>query len=181
VGQSKIFTWGEIVEVPEKQMVTVINASFHAGDIVINGGCDYDNKPARITVPVPYVVTGPSWYPDYPADVRTARRAYLTWSGATLGSNVVVTRIGTRTDGSHNTANEIAPPDIGAGYFEVLLMPAFTEIGSVALGHEAPLQGDDSRPHTLLTVAYFRIIDGAFVQPETTSGTFPTAYYTMEY
>ena len=98
-GFQKEFSWGEIVEVPKGCEATLENASYHVGDIVLNGGRDYSTCPARITVPVflrelflsgniPKLTPLPPGFPDpsdfpiaiapsWPVDVRRARRAYL--------------------------------------------------------------------------------------------------------
>jgi hypothetical protein len=102
MGFSKTFSWGELVEVPKGCDCQVVNASKHMGDIYLNAGWDYANRPARVTVPVPLVtidlVTGvqtpyPSVIPPatiptpppapfalstmYPLDTRLARKAFL--------------------------------------------------------------------------------------------------------
>lgn len=178
IGKSvdKTFTWGEIVEVPENELCGVTNASFHGGDIFINGGCDYDNKPARITVPVQFTnnIGIGQWTPAYPADVRGARRAFVTFDATSDPVSSGVDISGRRIDGSHNTTNEvsIAP---GTGYNDHYDFIASAFLGVIPLGHQCVL-GDDTRPHILLTVAYVFVDNnvGLTVTP-------PNAYYTMEY
>lgn len=182
---NKIFSWGEIVEVGPGQQVTVKNASYHAGDIIINGGCDYDNRPARITVPVSWTNDATLFTPNYPCDVRMARRAYMCISARTAAAaSVLVERYGARLDGSHNTASQVNAPRVGTGYDEALIIPAGTDLGLLSLGHFAPIIGDDSRPHCLLDVAYIGFFDitnlvvytNAPGQPTT-----PNTYYVIEY
>lgn len=186
----KTITWGEIAEVPFGELCSVTNASWHGGDIFINGGCDYDNKPARITVPVPFaqgvgILVG-QWVPGYPADVRTARRAYLCFDATSPAADPsIVTVLGQRFDGSHNTSNEIdaALGIPGAGYIDSHAVPLNTLIGIIPLGHLA-LLGGDGRPHTLLTTALpvveNNVILGPTIPPVPPLTT-PNAYYTMEY
>lgn len=185
-GFTKTFSWGEIVQVPEGESCTVQNSSAHGGDIFLNAGCDYDNRPARITVPVPVVnpfsiivggvtvVTGIGAL--YPVDVRMARRAYLVPSmtkTAAGAGNVAV--IGQRFDGSHNTANELAPIP-GAGYLELHTIPLSTVVGLIPLGKRAVYGSLDSAPHTLLTTAQV-----VFLIPAEWTLDSLNAYYTVEY
>ena len=103
MGFSKTFSWGELVEVPKGCDCQVVNASKHMGDIYLNAGWDYANRPARVTVPTPLmvinlttgvltpypVVVPPATIPtppvapfglttQYPVDTRLAKRAFLT-------------------------------------------------------------------------------------------------------
>jgi len=181
----KTFTWGEIVEVPQGELCSISNASWHGGDIYINGGCDYDNRPARITVPVPYslleVDPGEfNWFPAYPADVRTAKRAYLMLDAT---SNAVATSFwvvqGKRFDGSHNTANQLTAANTGTGYEDFRTLAALSQFGLIPMGHGAP-PGDDSRPHVLLTTAIVTFQDNIVIVNTPNPG-LANAYYTMEY
>lgn len=157
-GFQKTFSWGEIVQVPEGESCQVKNSSFHAGDIYINAGCDYDVRPARITVPVPLVVdqniAGNIGIGTlYPVDARMGRRAYFIGNlekNAVGTGNVLI--MGQRFDGSHNTANELAPIP-GAGYLEFQTIPLNTIVGPVPLGKRAQYGSNDSIPHALLTTA----------------------------
>ena len=88
-GRQKEFSWNELVEVPEGESAQVFNASYHVGDIVLNGVQDFGAIPARITVPVALqdVATGAiiTQTPAVPTnivtawrcDTRRARRAFL--------------------------------------------------------------------------------------------------------
>lgn len=190
-GIDKVFSWGEIVEVPSGQICSVYNASYHAGDLFINGGCDTDNKPARITVPVPFddgasrIIAGKQYFvPTYPADVRMARRAYLCIDAKVknlpVGGTTSILVIGIRIDGSHNTENEIqatAVNETGSGYLNGIVVPWATALNNVPLGHCTTL-GDDTRPHTLLTTAE-PLIENTAVPNGGTANL--NAYYTMEY
>lgn len=185
-GVDKTFTWGETVEVPAGQLCSIYNASFHAGDLFINSGCDLDNKPSRITVPVPYTLPAPGtyWKPDYPGDVRTAKRAYLCmYAKSVPAPNTASTHklIGLMQDGSHNTQDIINffAVDVGTGYYDEFFIPGNTYFGMLPLGSQANL-GDDTRPHALLTTAkiWFDVNNIDFI-PAPPSG--PNAYYVMEY
>ena len=182
-GIDKIFTWGETVEVPPGQLCRVVNASYHAGDLFINSGCDLNNRPAAITVPVPFsqALLGATnyWVPKFPADVRSARRAYCNVA-ATAGDTLPITGfvVGTRLDGSHNTFDQIAGNLFGftgSGYISAFSFAPSTTFGQVPLG-QGGIPGDDSRPHSLLTTAafYFPVLN-------VTVNTTPNVYYTMEY
>ena len=184
VGRSgfyKVFSWGEIVEIPHQEQCTVKNVSFHGGDIYINGGADYDTRPARISVPVPIIEQGEGagllYTGLFPADVRMARRAYMMVNAQTLLVNTTVNIVGKQFDGSHNTGNEIVSGvgSPGSGYRELYELPSSVEIGPIPLGKRASY-GDDSRPHALLTTAavYFLAI-------EVELSTDGNAYYTLEY
>lgn len=187
-GVDKTFTWGETVEVPPGMLCTIANASSHAGDLFINSGCDLDNRPARITVPVPYNMTafdpgiGGNLFiaPYYPADVRCARRAYLCPSIRVGGINTVEAIVfGTRTDGSLNTISVIQglTGSPGTGYVTLRLYPLSTMINIIPLGHQV-LDGDDTRPHTLLSNAFVWLQNTYIGQ--NVANEFG-AYYVMEY
>jgi hypothetical protein len=192
-GYTKRFSWGEIVEVPMGQLVSVRNDSYHAGDIIINGGCDYFNRPARITVPVPMrlvtIIDGGEeetfWQPDYPADVRLARRAYFVGNWATNAlATSSITIVGKAFERSHNTGNELSSLEQGAGYQKFETYPAAFAPGPIALGPQTSFSGvyvgDDSRPHALLTIAQVYISDNIQIQNLVNPGVF-NAYWLMEY
>jgi hypothetical protein len=101
----KIFTWGEMIEVPPNQEVLVRNASLMRGDIIIVSGKDPVARPRRITVPVTMLDatggTGP-WTDfsvenlittEFPCDTRNCHEAYLDiriQGGNQNGSLVIV-------------------------------------------------------------------------------------------
>ena len=186
-GFVKAFTWGEIVEVPDGEICVIKNVSFHGGDIVLNAGCDYDNRPARITVPVSLVdfdVGGTDYVTGvFPADVRCARRAYCTVQGSV--SPLVVAAdcfvVGKRFDGSHNTDSTITigilTQEPGSGYQNNFDIPGGIDFGLLPLGQNA-IDGDDSRPMALLTTANIYLGPVADLQfPEGRRN----AYYILEY
>jgi hypothetical protein len=83
----KIFTWGELIEVPPGQKVIVKNASLMRGDIIIESGKDYAAKPRRITIPVAILDdngdTSDEWdadggyFVEFPCDARNAHQAFF--------------------------------------------------------------------------------------------------------
>jgi len=183
-GNTKTFSWGEIVTIPDGEACSVKNSSFHGGDIFINAGCDDANRPARITVPVQMEnqTFGETDIirTSYPADVRMARRAYLVIDAVTQGLTAPeATIIGKRYDGSHNTDSQL--PNLlsepGAGYENVLEFVVPEEIGPIPLGQGANYS-DDTRPHALLTTAE------VYLTPPDNfdfAGSVRNAYYIIEY
>src|SRR5690349_21420548 len=97
---NKVFSWGEMIEVPEGQSVKVKNASFMAGDISINVGHDYAAKPERISTPLTLVQTDldlfglTTFKTIFPADTRRCRRAYLKFQLATNEQTVLLNVVG---------------------------------------------------------------------------------------
>ena len=79
-GREKLYSWGELIEIPEGRIATIKNASAHTGDIFLNGGWDYSNAPRRVTVPVPStsipLVDGVQIRPEFFVDTRRAIRAW---------------------------------------------------------------------------------------------------------
>jgi hypothetical protein len=183
-GNTKTFSWGEIITIPEGEACTVKNSSFHGGDIFINAGCDDANRPARITVPVTLedqtFAETDIIRTTFPADVRMARRAYLIVDAVTQGLlPPQATVIGKRYDGSHNTGNQL--PNLlsepGAGYEDVFEFVIPEVLGPIPLGKGANYS-DDTRPHALLTTAevYFDPPDNFRF-----AGSTRNAYYIIEY
>lgn len=171
-GYRKTISWGEIAEVPEGQLVRISNASYHGGDIFINKGTDYCNRPSRISVPVPFKVVqadiGESTFDvlnmKYPCDTRSAKRAYLNVDAfvAQLTGLQVFIR-GRRLNGSMNTLNSLQmfamPFGPGVGFLGVLQVPVNTNLTYIPLGQGA-LMGDDTRPHMLLDAGDMFIVLG---------------------
>jgi hypothetical protein len=163
-GSSKIFTWGELIEIPQGQTCKVKNESFMRGDIVINSGWDYCNKPARISVPfnieIKYDGGGVTlWGPVFPADVRTARRAFVATS---LRSNEDAVESGIMVMGltkKHSfPALETTPlfPGVQAisyqTFFEVF--PA-TEVRMFPLGYGSSVTDNNANPMGFTDAATF--------------------------
>ena len=167
-GFKKVFTWGEIAEIPKGQTCTVGNASYHGGDIYINKGEDICNKPSRITIPVRFAVTQftragqPNYVyqAEYPCDVRGARRAYLCMDAivdpASEQQQMNVFIRGRQQDGSFNTPSSLngftTPFGPGVGYLCIVTYSANEELNYIPLGLNANA-GDDTRPHNLLSTA----------------------------
>lgn len=166
-GYRKTISWGEICEVPAKEVVTVWNASYHGGDIFINKGPDMCNRPSRISVPVPYQTArylDPDgiasyinvWRPIFPCDTRAAKRAYLNIDAYVTPvppSDFIAFVRGRRLNGSMQCANSLsqfAPPyGPGVGFLNALVYPALQTLSYIPLGQGAS-PGDDTRPHNLL-------------------------------
>lgn len=187
-GFQKVFSWGEIVEIPQHEQCTVKNASYHGGDIVINGGADYDTRPACITIPVPTLsveIEGeadPFLSGEFPADVRMARKAYFVMDAHTgLVNTVEAVVIGKRQDGSHNTFNQINF-EPGTGYQEQFLIPIHTDFGLIPLG-KGSVYGGDPHPMALLTTARVFLSPIADIQgdPDPDNPNSFNAYYVVEY
>ncbi len=209
-GFRKTVSWGEIAEVPCDELVTVVNQSFHSGDIWLNKGRDPCNRPSRITVPVEYEISQYNagegvqdlWRAKYPCDVRGAKRAYLSVDATVLSdtSGMVTYIRGRRLDGSMETANSLAPLDApfgpGVGYLSAMTLPVNTALVLIPLGMGAIIT-DDTRPHVLLDASDVFFLLGPTGNPLSDSlgwpldsGTFgfpsgraaaPGAWYTIEY
>ena len=208
-GYRKVITWGETVEVPEDQLVTVYNSSYHGGDIFINKGADECNRPSRITVPVQFTTvnivitetTVPAFQCAWPCDTRGAKRAYLNIDAyvKTAAGPLSVFVRGRRLDGSMKTANSLGqfekPFGPGVGYLSGYSFWPNTVLSYIPLGQGASLD-DDSRPHNLLDAsdAFLLFSSGSNVAnsldwpadknvPEfpTAQATSPGAWFIVEY
>jgi hypothetical protein len=85
-GTQKRFSWGETVEVPPGQTVSVRNVSYMAGDIEIQSGREYAPTPKRIQKNVTFLNLPDEAAPGFLAlasqvtvDLRRAIRAYAVW------------------------------------------------------------------------------------------------------
>jgi len=168
----KTFSWGETIAVQEGKNVTVFNASYHTGDIFINGGQDWPTVPGRVTVPVPltFVADGTSFIVSAPpVDARRARSVWLTTSLAS--TNVATTRKGVRVVGSHDTGNQ------GVGSQWVDAAPVvFANTTYIPMGFRADTT---VRPMANLdTVELVSMVVPADDVPDTNA---VLAYYTLEY
>jgi len=173
-GFQKTISWGEIAEVPAGQLISVVNASYHGGDIFVNKGPDMCNRPSRITVPVQFQNVAfedgegdnVSWSSVFPCDTRAAKRAYVNIDAVTIGGNTPLTVFirGRRLDGSMKTENSlaqfVAPWGPGVGFLSALVLPVASVLLNIPLGLNAPL-GDDTRPHTLLDAGDVFVVIGA--------------------
>lgn len=180
-GGQKLFSWNEKILVPPGEMVTVQNASFHRGDIVIQSGWDPGAKPQRITVPVTFhsvpadALLGlpAARAPDFPADTRRCRRAYVSGFGATSMDPVQFNAIGIAKERSHviDTATS-SEAFAGPQYLTTISVPPFTEPGLLMLGNQA---APSDTIHQLLDATTFRWGNDA---AETPNG---ALYYVLEY
>lgn len=175
-GYQKTISWGEYAEVPCNELVTVRNASFHPGNLIINAGLDPFPPPARITVPTPLVTVGDGGKTKYRLDTRRAKRAYLMCNMRGDGDGDFVANVVGYSLTTHDTVNGINNAlNPGVGY----VAGAYNYIGPVnhiivPLGFAATL-GDDSRPMALLDSA-----EVTFDTQIPTEGP-PTAYFVAEY
>jgi len=169
-GFRKMFSWGELAEVPVGQIVSIHNASFHGGDIVLNKGGDICNRPSRISVPVEMIMSmtapgfegvQPLWTNSYPCDTRGAKRAYLNVdafvnpiSVVSGGGPLTAFIRGRRIAGSMNTESSLrafGPPwGPGVGFLSAIEVPVNTTLNYIPFGQGASFSGTDTRSHNLL-------------------------------
>lgn len=156
-GGQKMISWNEAIEVPAGEMVTVRNASYHTGDIVINSGYDPAAIPSRITVPVPLqdIIVGETVAGvrgAFPVDTRRARRGFV----ANLPPTVLATTLnvyGEARERSHGINPSYAYPVLPTPTFlNPQIIPPATQPGLVPLGAGAR-PGDDV--HAMLDVGRF--------------------------
>jgi len=165
----KILSWNEIVEIPKGETAQVKNASWHKGDIVLNGGRDFGALPSRITVPVQWrnvtqgnivsfanvPVNNDVVITEFQADVRRARRAFLVTnfrSGVQDASFIVR---GFARQRSHDTVSTTIGGTASAkqvGYENVVDLNAVTDGLVLPLGYRAA-NGLSTDPHSLLDAA----------------------------
>ena len=157
----KIFGWNEEIIVPEHELVTVQNASYHGGDIIINSGMDYSAKPSRITVPVGIVDNGvgadPRFTPEYPLDTRRAQRAFLYGFRTPVGGanmDIVVTQQAETSSFPQGPTSLGEGGGVTATLSQTVTVPAGTDINGFPLGQGA--SSDDS-VHALLDSVTFEL------------------------
>lgn len=178
-GKEKIFSWGEIVHIPPGAAVRLKNASFHAGDVVVNSGRDFSTVPSRVTVPVRVKITSideetDAVEPVYPADTRRCRRAYVAvdlTTGAAARTITFFSSIGPSKGGrSHNSETD----EVGiAGYGTSVVIPPNTTAGVFPMGFLAET-GPQTLPHALLDFT-------AFVFSKAPGASVKNVYYILEY
>lgn len=179
VGQ-KLFSWNEKIVVPPGEMVTVANASFHRGDIVIQSGWDPGAKPQRVTVPLDWQsvaavgILPAGSMPVFPADTRRCRRAYVTGFQATTNTPLTFYAIGIAKERSHPNSGpgSMTEADLGSQYRSIINFPINTDLGLVPLGD---LASPNDSIHTLLDATTFLVSDPAL---QTQNG---SLYYVIEY
>lgn len=182
---NKLLSWGEVIMVPPGEMLTVINSSYHQGDVAINSGRDYVEIPTRVTVPVPLVaVDGPVpgqriRVARYPVDCRRAKRAYATIA-TLLSTPGLINIVGTWRESSFDTSYDTAL-DTGPSlpqYIEQVTVPAFTKFGLFPLGKRAP---DTITPMTLGDTAQFSFTFILADEIPDPTNKIDEAFYTLEY
>jgi hypothetical protein len=179
---NKLLSWGEVIMVPPGEMLTVKNASYHQGDVAINSGPDFVEIPTRVTVPVPFKITGtdPRLFYDveFPVDCRRAKRAYGL---VTLQLNVPVIITVEASQQESSFATGIVgdgTPAATPQYFEQLTIPPFTKFGLFPLGLRP---SNDIIPMCLLDTAKFSYtLPPASLVPDPTNNV-NLAFYVLEY
>lgn len=168
----KTLGFGETVAVQEGKNVTVFNASYHTGDIIINGGQDWPTVPGRITVPVTLTFTPNGTTFVVSAPPVDARRARSVWFSSSIPTqNVQVIRKGVRIIGSHDTGNQ----GIGSQWVDAAAV-GFANATYVPMGFRADTT---TRPMANLdTVELVSMVVPAADVPDPTA---VLAYYTLEY
>lgn len=189
--REKIFSWGEVVEVPANEKARVKNASYHGGDIVINSGRDYSATPHRISVPVkterlPFNAAAELIAPIYRADTRRARRAFIAGDFSTTDGLAINVITGSVIEGSQGGHSHFTPAQVLAlgayasgtlvGYADVQTIPGSTAAGLLPLGFRANL-APPTYPHSLLDSSFFLVV----VNLNATVPALTNAYYVLEY
>jgi len=171
-GNEKTFSWGEIIYVAPGENARVKNASFHPGEITLNGGKDFAATPGRITVPVTLNiidVEANSFHTAFPVDTRRAKRAWLyTLNEARGGCSC--DKIGKATQRQHATVNMISP---GPGYSSNEQFAVGSQIMQIALGYASVGVNNDAM--ALLDTAELEMRN-LVVDP-----TANASYYVLEY
>lgn len=137
----KVFTWGEMIEVPPGQTVTVKNESFMLGDIQINSGNDYAAKPERISLPVDIVKTDTpagggtvitNITPKFPADTRRCRRGYLKFQIQSGSASLSLIFRGKPIKHSFPATDSVTGAQT---YTQPYNIPPFTNVGEAPMGY----------------------------------------------
>lgn len=166
----KTFSWGETIAIQEQKNVTVFNASYHTGDIIINGGQDWATVPGRVTVPVTptFIDAGSNWNFAVPrVDTRRARTVWLMM-GPGIVSPTTVNRKGVRIIGSHDTGNQA----VGAQWTDSFSANgSYIPMGFLADNTVRPMSNLDTVEVTSMLV----------LKSEVPDPTKLLAYYTLEY
>lgn len=170
LGQEKTATWGEIFYINGGSNAVVYNASYHPGNIVLNGGHDFSAKPGRLTVPVTFkTVAAGTYTTNIPVDTRGAKRGWL-YCNSTAGAACVARKVGSATERSHSTFNSLTP---GPGYTFDESIAAGSQILQIALGYASNSVNNDCM--ALLDTAQITLVN-VTVDPGLSS-----AYYVLEY
>lgn len=175
-GSQKIFSWGEPIVVQPRVNATIVNASYHPGDIFIQSGSDPGAIPARVTIPVGLkyqnvahtVLEG-----RFPVDVRRARRAFVAGFAVSTNAFKSFVVVAFARDRSHTITPAFAfGPPITAIYAWVQRIPPNTFMGLMSLGIERNPAGPASG---LLDYIKFGYSD------TTTRSESGSVYYVLEY
>lgn len=168
--QEKELSWGDICIVRENELVTVHNASYHPGDIVLSAGVDYTVPPRRLTVPVNlrFNAALQQYEPEFPVDCRRARSAWIVIFSV-AGAATLVTKTGLSRERSHFTPS----PQVPSGYSSTEAIAPGSQITYVSLGYRSV--STERGPMVLLDTALPRF--SADISDPTTL----SAYYLLEY
>jgi len=188
----KIFTWGELVEVPPGQEVLVKNASLMRGDIFIVSGQDFAAKPRRITVPVTLIDAngdvGP-WFDfsvvntittEFPCDTRNCHEAYL--DVYMLGGDLEDTGINVEVYYwmfNRTYTAQLSPLGIASPWIKLDYVPPNTFIRRIPLGINQLMGNWTSEPQSLLDKAEVVISNDS--EPDAIGTIFPTGFWTLNY
>lgn len=134
----KVFTWGEMIEVPPGQTCTIKNESYMRGDIQVNSGHDYAAKPERISVPFQITIDD-TIFPGFriysapfPADTRRCRRAFLACNIAGGSASTGMAFSGRNKKHSFPSVNNTGGP---TGYDSGFSLPPFTNIDLIPMSY----------------------------------------------
>ena len=137
----KIFSWGEMIEVPPGQTVTVKNESYMLGDISINSGHDFAAKPERISLPVDINILDDSSLPGFvtrtitpkfPADTRRCRRGYLKFQIFTGSDDFFIVFTGKPVKHSFPAVDTFTGKQTYTQFYDI---PPFTSDGEAPMGY----------------------------------------------
>jgi len=171
-GNEKTFSWGEIIYVAPGENARVKNASYHPGEITLNGGKDFCTMPGRITIPVSLTITNVPTFTfktAFPLDTRRAKRAWL-YLNTVADVGCSCSKIGKAVRRAHNTTNTVSP---GPGYTFVESIVAGSQVLQIALGASSTGTGNDAM--ALLDTAELTM-QNLTVDPRLAS-----SYYVLEY
>lgn len=187
---SRVASWGDVVEIPERFQGTLSNASAHAGDVALEAigtGQGYASKgpPGSLAVPTTFTQVGAAGTPWQTGvvDTRLARRAYLVLA---LNPPALVSLPYRVTYRPADSGGGL-PWTGAAGSFD-WLVTAQRYVSVLALGvgegeNREPAPGNNTiatpRPHALSDQLRVTIADADFVAAGLTTAT--PVLYLLEY
>lgn len=161
----KIISWGEMIEIPKGQTVTIKNESFMQGDISINSGHDFAAHPERISTPLLKKTISIDAFPGvtfytgtFSADTRRCRRAFLNFVIETALTPINLFFLGRSAKHSFPAIDNLAIPGFGPfSYQSNLVIAPLTLDTSENMGYSLGLNKD--LPHGLTDKVDFYIAD----------------------